>query len=85
MYDYLISEYIKKMTIQDVINYSIKKEIKLTDNEASIIYQYLKKYWEVFYKGNPTKLLEELSTKINPYTFAKIKEIYIEFKNKISY
>lgn len=85
MYDYIIEEYIKKITKEDIINFASKKKVTLTNDELDIIYDYLKKYWKTFYKGNPSELLEELSHKINPDTFSKIKELYIEFKNKISY
>ncbi len=84
MYDYIIEEYVKKITKKDVINFATKKKVNLTDEEADIIYEYLKKHWQTFYKGNPSKLLEELSHKISPHTFLKVKELYIEFKNKIS-
>ena len=38
--DYLIKEYVKKITEQDIYNFALKEGITLLDHETKIIYLY---------------------------------------------
>ena len=82
MQEYLISEYIKKMNIQDIINFSKKKNIAITYSEAMILYTYAKKYYKEFLHDNPTNIIKELKDKLSPNTFKEAYKLYLEAKIK---
>lgn len=76
-----IKEFVKNMQESDIYNYALKKEnITLTDNEVKTIYMYIKNYWQVFYKGDPTNLFEELKDMVEPKTYDKLIELYNKYK-----
>lgn len=82
MYEKIIESYINTMTKEDIKNFATKKGVTLSSNDLNTIYEYVKKDWKTFYKGNPTALLKELETKLEANTFQKLKLLYIETKNK---
>ena len=78
--NYLIKEYIKKITEEDIYNFALKEGITLLDKEKKIIYVYLKNYWQVFLNEEATFLFEELKEKLEPKTYNKILELYDKYK-----
>lgn len=82
MYDYLINEYVNRLTISEIRNFAFKKGIDLTDEETDIIYEYTKKHWRTFVHGNPRAILDELKNKVRPFTYNKIETLYIEARDK---
>lgn len=82
MYEIIIRDYINKLTEQDIIEYSKRKNIELNDDEVKILYLYAKNYWREFYKGYPKDLIEELKEKLRPQTFKTLYKIYIDLKQK---
>lgn len=82
MYKYLISEYIDKLTINDIINYCENNHIPINENEANILLSYAKKHYKTFLYDNPKDLLKELSQKINPITYKELYRLYIINKAK---
>lgn len=82
MYESLIKSYIESLHVADVIELAKKKQIDLSLEEATVLLDMAKKHFMVFYKGDPTELILELEKKLQPDHFAKLKEIYIEAKNK---
>lgn len=82
MYDYLINEYINRLTKDEIKNFAFKKGIILDEDETDIIYDYIKNHWRTFVHGNPRPLLDELKTKVKPLTYNKMESMYIEAKNK---
>ena len=82
MYDYLINEYINRLTKDEIKNFAFVKGIELTKEETDIIYDYAKNHWRTFVHGNPRPLLDELKKKVNPLTYNKIESMYIEARNK---
>lgn len=83
MYEKIIESYVNKLTINDIYTFANYKNISITNNEANIIYNYIKKYWMIFYKENPTKLFNELKTQLSSNTYDNLIQLYIEYKNKI--
>lgn len=82
----LIKDYIQtKLTEEDILKYAKKKNITLKENEAKIIYLYLKNYWQVFYKGDPKELWNELKEKLSENTYNELFKLYKTYKSKISY
>ena len=84
MYEIIIRDYINKLTEQDIIEYSKRKNIELNDDEVKILYLYAKNYWREFYKGYPKDLIEELKEKLRPQTFKTLCRIYIDLRRGLN-
>lgn len=82
MYDFLISEYINRLNKDEIKNFAFKKGVELTEDEIDIIYDYTKRCWRTFIHGNPRPILDELKTKVRPFTYNKIETLYIEARDK---
>lgn len=81
MYELIIKNYINKLTIDDILNYAKKENIKVSLNEASIIYKYIKEYHDVFLNGNPDTLFIELKSKLSYEVYDKCVNLYNKYKN----
>ena len=84
MYDFLIKEFISRMTFKDINNFAEKEGITLEKNETELIYNYIKKDYLTLLHGNPRSILDEIKDKVRPNVYNKIEQLYIQFKNKIS-
>lgn len=82
MYEKLIENYINVLSKEDIQNFANQKGITLSEKDRDIIYDYAKQHWRTFLKGDPSTLLLELEQKLEPNTFQKLKQLYIETKNK---
>ena len=77
-----ITEYIKKLTKEDILRYGIKQDIVLTKDELDIIYNYIKnRYQDIF--DNPIKVINEIKGNIRDNVYNKILELYDKYKNYI--
>lgn len=83
MYEYMIMQYIKTMTTDDIQNYAKQKGITISDHDAKILLETAKNHWSVFYKGDPTSIIEELRKKLEPATFDACLLLYTDMKKKI--
>lgn len=79
----LIANYIKRLTKQDIINFSINQNIYLSDQEIDTIYFYIKNKYREFLNGNHESLLLEIKPQVSPATFSKILEYYESYKSKL--
>ena len=84
MKDFLIREYVNRITLEDIKKFALTQGINLTEDEQNIIYTYVKKYYYTFIYGNPRTYLDELKTKVSSVTYSKIESLYTQFKEKIS-
>lgn len=84
MYNSLIKKYINLLTKEDIKKYSLKQNIVLSNSEIDILYDVIKE------EKNIHLLLsndyEQVFQKIKPYikneNYNKIKDIFLEYKNK---
>ncbi len=83
MYEGLIKEYLKRLSIKDINNFANNNNLKLKNNEDQILYDFIINNWKEFYKGDRTKVLKELQGKISPETYNFIINLYDKYKNKI--
>lgn len=83
MNEFLINNYINSITLNHIINFAKNEGIILKSEEAEIIEIYIKKYWKIFYHGDPSELFEELKEKLEKNTYDKMIELYYEYKKKI--
>lgn len=82
MYKSIIKNYIKKLNVEDVLNFSLKNNINLSEVEANIILNYIKQDYETIIYGDPKNIFDELKTKLDKENYIKIINIYYEFKEK---
>ena len=80
--EYLIKEYIKNLTINDIKKFAIKKNINITDNDAIILFDYAKNYYQDILNGNDKDIINELKNKLSPNVFKETYKIYLEYKIK---
>ena len=81
MQEYLISEYIKKLSIDDIYNFANKKGINISNSDALILYTYAKKYYRELINGD-LNIIKELKDKLSPNTFKEAYKLYLEYKIK---
>ena len=81
--EFLIREYVNKLTEQNIREFANKNGINPPDEEIKIIYLYIKNYWQVFYKGNAKDLFAELQEKLSPSTYDMAIKLFNKYKSKI--
>ena len=79
MHDILIQRYINNITLNDIISFGKNEGIDVKNEEAKIIYEYMHKYWKVFYHGDPKNLMQELKNKLSTPTYNKLEELYWKY------
>ena len=82
MYKTIIKSYIKKLSLQDVIDFSNKYDINLSNDEASLILDYIKNEYETFLYGNPDRIFNDIKLKLDSDKYIKLESLYYEFKDK---
>jgi hypothetical protein len=82
MNEFLIKNYISKITKEDINKFAKKHNIELTNEELKLVEQYIKNDWKTIIYGNPKPILDSLKEKLNQETYQKIENLYIEFKDK---
>ena len=78
----LISEYVSRMTKDDVNNFAHKNGIILNNYELSLIFNNIKENWHTIVYGNARGILDDVKSKVEPLTYQKIENLYIYFKDK---
>lgn len=81
MYKFLISQYIGKITKEDIIKFATKNNIILNEKEVEIIYINLKQNWETALYGDPTKLFDSLKQQLSKDSYEKGIKLYYEYYN----
>ncbi len=88
MYEKLIENYVNnKLTKEDIFSMAKSENIEITNEEANIIYEYVKKYWKTIYKGcndDIVKIFDELKGKLSSNVYDKVIELYDKYKKKIN-
>ena len=82
MQEYLIKEYIKKLTVNDIINFAKKKNININEKDANILFYYAKNYYQDILNNNDEYIIKELKSKLNSNTFKDAYKLYLEYKIK---
>ena len=83
MYEILIKEYIKRLSLKDINDFAIKKGIKLLDNEDKKIYNLIIKYWKDIYNGNTNEAFTKLKNEVSEDTYNNIINLYNEYKKRL--
>ena len=82
MQEFLIKNYISRLTLKDIDEFAKKHGIELNEKELKLIEQHIRKDWRTIIYGNPRPILDNLKTKLKNNEYQKIENLYIEFKNK---
>ncbi|HHX93628.1 MAG TPA: DUF2624 family protein [Tenericutes bacterium] len=82
MYQNLIKDYVKKLTVQDINNFCNKKNITLKEGEAEIIYKYIKKDWEKLLSGSYMEVFLDVKDKVSKSTYEKLIYYYKRYIKK---
>lgn len=82
MYEFLIKNYISKLTLTDIDEFAKKNGIELNEDELRLVEQHIRKDWHTIIYGNPRPILDNLKSKLNNLQYKKIENLYIEFKDK---
>ena len=82
MYDYLINEYVNKLTLDEIENYAGKQGIELNEDELNLIYITIKNHWRTFVYGNLRIILDDIRTKVRAVTYNKIENLYMDARRR---
>lgn len=82
---FIIEKYIRKITKQDIYNYCVSINLKITDKEIDTLYFYLKNYSHEFLTNKQIrpKLIKEIKPKLSNEVFSKLEELYNTYKDKL--
>ena len=81
IYKEIIRKYINTLTINDLKKYANKNNIKYTEDEAIIIYDFIKYNYNDLLNEN-IKVFESIRNKINPNLYKQLLNLYIDYKQK---
>jgi len=78
----IIKRYMQNITIDQVNNFAIAKNINLSEEELTFTYNFVKKNWEKVL-GNPKLLqLDRYKEKFSEENFVKINKLFSEYSQK---
>ena len=81
MYNF-ISRYMNKITMEDINNFALKKNIYLSENELTFTFEFVKKNWNQIL-SNPNMLnIDRYKNIYNKENFNKIKILFNEYYSK---
>lgn len=80
----LIARFMMNLKIEDVNNFALSKNIKLTPEELRYTYDFIKRNWEEIIKNPKLFNIERYKNNYAPETFDKIKKIYNEYLQKFA-
>lgn len=78
----LIANYVSKLKKQDIVQFALKNDINLKEEEVTIVYDIIQKYWKEIIFENHETILQKIKGKINNCTYQKIEELIILYKEK---
>lgn len=82
MYEYLIGEYARKVSVNDIINFGLKNDITISLNDAEVLKHYLVNNYRELISDNPNNILKEIKKKIDSNTYDKAYQLYLIYRNK---
>ena len=77
----LLKNYIEKLTLDELRSFGQKHGINISQDEYQFILDLVQGNFEDML-NNEDKYLNILEEKINPVEFKKIKDLFLEYKNK---
>ena len=81
IYKELVKKYINLLTVADIKKYATSINENISDHEATIIYNHIKKYYQELLEGN-TQSFKILKQNLRKDLFDKIMLLYNEYSLK---
>ncbi len=82
MNNIIISNYINKITKEDIKKYALKQNITLTEHELDIIYYHIKNNYLIFLK-DPFTILNQIKKEVRTEVYNHIITLYNKYQNTI--
>lgn len=83
MYEVLIKEYLKRLSLKNINDFANKNGMPLKQGEDKIIYNFIMQNWQEVYKGDGLKTLGTLKEKVSDETYDAIIKMFNMYKDKI--
>ena len=84
MNEFLIKNYVSRLSLSDIDSFARSHGILFTNSELNLVNDYIKRDWHTIIYGNPRPILDSLKDSLDDFKYNKIENLYIEFKNKYS-
>ena len=81
IYKELIKKYINQLKIEHIKEFGNKNNLIYTEDEALIIYNFIKYYYNDLLDEN-IKVFEVIKNKISPKLYKDLLNLYIDYKQK---
>jgi len=78
----LIGQYVNKLTIDNINDFALKNNIKLSVKESNILLEIAKKHYRDLLDGNDEQIKEYLKQHLTNENYEKITSLYNEYKEK---
>ena len=79
----LIEDYVRRLTKDDIVRFSLKQDITLNNEEVSFIYDYIKKEYKTIIFGNPKDIFKEVKSNVRESTYNKMVALYTKYQEKL--
>ena len=73
-----------RMTIQDVNNFAVSKNIHLSQEELNFVYEFISKNWEQVIRNPKLLNLDRYQDRFSKENFEKIKKLFLEYSSRYS-
>ena len=83
MYEVLIKEYLKRLSLKNINDFANKNGMPLKQGEDKIIYNFIMQNCQEVYKGDGLKTLGTLKGKVSDETYDAIIKMFNMYKDKI--
>lgn len=80
----MIKRFMNNITIDDVNNFAISKDVYLEENELIFTYEFIKKNWESILDNPQLFNIDRYKNNFKEDTFSKIKKLYNEYFQQYS-
>ena len=80
----LIKAYMGRMTMNDVNNFAISKNIYLSPEELTFVYDFVSKNWEQVIRNPKLLNLDRYKDRFSEENFKKIKKLFLEYSARYS-
>lgn len=82
MGEYLIGEYVRKMSVNDIMNFAFKNDIQISINDAKVLEHYIVNNYKELISDNPNNILKEIKKRIDPITYDKAYKLFLMYRSK---
>lgn len=78
----IIKDFIYKIGVPDVINFGLKNNIVLSDEEASVLLYHLKNNWEEILYGDSSPIIHKIENYFSKNKSDQILKLFNFYKDK---